>query len=84
MSALTDRLREDIQSTRADISRIEGQQETAQIQLEHLQEEATKRGFSSDATEIRQEVTTMEVDVATALQNVREEVESLGRDANSG
>lgn len=84
MSTLIDRLRKDIQSTQADLNRIEGQQETAQIELEHLQEEADKLGFSTDSTKIRQEVTTLEGDVAAALQAVREEIESLGRDANAG
>lgn len=84
MSTLTDRLRDDIQATRADISRIEGQQETAQVQLEQLQKEAKKLGFSDDVTKMRQEVTTMETDVTTALKSVQEEVASLGLDANAG
>jgi len=84
MSTLIDRLREDIQSTRADINRIDGQQETAQIELEHLQEEAEKLGFSPDAAKIRQEVTTLETDVTAALKSVQEEVASLGLDANAG
>ena len=83
MSTLIDRLRSDIQATRADINRIEGQQETAKIQLEQLLAEAEKLGFPSDATEIRVEVTRLEKDVEAALESVREEVESLGSVANA-
>ena len=84
MTLLIERLREDIQSTRDDISRLDGQQETAQVQLEHLQEEAQKLGFSTDPTKIREEVTALQDDVQSALTTVQEEIESIGRDANSG
>ncbi len=84
MSTLIDRLREDIASTRADINRIEGQQNTAQQELEKLEEEATKLGFSTNSTEIRKEVTNLEGDVKSALHLVQEEVESIGRDTNAG
>ncbi len=84
MSTLIDRLREDIASARADLNRIEGQQDTAQHELEQLQEEATQLGFSTDATKIREEVTSLQDDVKAALETVQEEVDSIGRDTNPG
>ncbi len=78
MSSLINRLRSDIRDTQADINRIDGQQETAKVQLEQLLAEAEKLGFPPDAAEIRAEVTLLEQDVESALESVREEVKSLG------
>jgi chromosome segregation ATPase len=84
MSTLIDQLRQDIQSARADLNRLAGQQETAKVQLEQLTEKAEELGFPPDATQIRAEVTRLEKDVESALEVVQEEVKALGREDNTG
>jgi chromosome segregation ATPase len=84
MSTLIDQLRQDIQSARADLNRIAGQQETAKVQLEQLTEKAEELGFPPDATQIRVEVTRLEKDVEAVLEAVQEEVKALGVVVHTG
>lgn len=82
MSTLTEQLRTDIASARADINRIEGQQETAKSALEELEAEVKALGFSTNPVVLIQEVTALEVDVKSTLESLREEVAALGRDTD--
>ena len=83
MSTLTEQLRADIAATRADINRIEGQQETAKSALAELEAEVTSLGFSTNPMKLVQEVTALEEDVQSTLEALREEVASIGSDTNT-
>lgn len=74
--ATIDQLKKDIDSTRAAISRVEGQQSSAQEELSKLEQTREELGFDADAN-LQSEADGIIADVKAALAGVREEVEGL-------
>jgi uncharacterized protein (DUF3084 family) len=72
-----EQLRKDIESSSTDLARIEGQQESAQEELAKLQAEAEELGIKPD--NLSAESRRILDDVNTAVEAVREEIQSLSR-----
>lgn len=75
----TEQLRNDIESARTDLARLEGQQQSAEKELVKLEAEATELGLDSNnllgaASQIRE-------DVDTAVTAVRGEIQALKGEA---
>ncbi len=70
-----DQLKRDIDSARADLIRIESQQDTAQKEMAKLEEEVRELGL--DAANLYGEANRIAEDVHTAVTGIQEEIATL-------
>lgn len=77
-----EQLKKEMGRTQADLSRVEGQQASAQDELSKLEKSRDELGFDSDA-DLQAEADSILEDVRTALSGVNEEVGGLVKRADT-